>query len=64
MGAEPVAVLYAIYVLYVIDSLPHISCIFGVELFFNLVFILSFGGFDGFTEIVTGLFSIINVSGF
>ncbi len=27
-------------------------------------FILSFGGFGGFPEIVTGLFSIINVSGF
>ncbi len=51
-------------VLYVIDFLPHIFCVFGVELFFNLVFILSFVGFDGFTEIVTGLISIINVSGF
>ncbi len=40
----------------------------GVELFFNLVFLLLFGGFDGFPEIVTGdrwrLFSIANVSGF
>ncbi len=48
----------------VIDSLPHASCIVDVELFFNFVFILSFGGFDGFPEIVTGLFSIVSVSGF
>ncbi len=32
----------------VIDALPHASCVVGVELFFNFVFILSFGGFDGF----------------
>ncbi len=30
----------------VVDALPHASCIVGVELFFNFVFILSFGGFD------------------
>ncbi len=48
----------------VIDALPHASCVVGVELFFNFVFILSFGGFDGFPEIVTGLFSIIKVPGF
>ncbi len=35
-----------------------------VELFFNFVFVLSFGGFDGSPEIVTGLFSIVSVSGF
>ncbi len=48
----------------VIDALPHASCFVGVELFFNFVYILSFGGFDRFPEIVTGLFSIVNVSGF
>ncbi len=32
---------------YVIDSLPLASCVAGVELFFNFVFILSFSGFDG-----------------
>ncbi len=48
----------------VVDALPHASCIVGVELFFNFVFILSFGSFDGFPEIVTGLFSITSVSGF
>ncbi len=48
----------------VIDALPHASCVVGVELFFNFVFILSFGGFDGFPEIVTGLFSIVKVPGF
>ncbi len=36
----------------------------GVELFFNFVFVLSFGGFDGSPEILTGLFSIVSVSGF
>ncbi len=30
----------------------------------TLFFILSFGGFDGFPEIVTGLFSIVKVPGF
>ncbi len=48
----------------VIDALPHASCVVGVELFFNFVFILSFGSFDGFPEIVTGLFSIVKVPGF
>ncbi len=41
----------------VVDALPHASCVVGVELFFNFVFILPFGDFDGFPEIVTGLFS-------
>ncbi len=49
---------------YVVDALPHASCVVGVELFFNFVFILLFGGFDGFPEIVTGLFSIVSVSEF
>ncbi len=31
----------------------------GVELFFNFVFVLPFGGFDGSPEIVTGLFSLL-----
>ncbi len=48
----------------VIDALPHASCVVGFELFFNFGFILSFGGFDGFPEIVTGLFSIVKVPGF
>ncbi len=48
----------------VVDALPHASCVVGVELFFNFVFKLSFGGFDGSPEIVTGLFSIVSVSGF
>ncbi len=30
----------------------------------TLFFVLSFGGFDGSPEIVTGLFSIVSVSGF
>ncbi len=33
-------------------------------MFFNFVFVLSFGGFDGSPEIVTGLFPIVSVSGF
>ncbi len=48
----------------VVDALPHASCVVGVELFFNFVFKLSFGDFDGSPEIVTGLFSIVSVSGF
>ncbi len=47
----------------VVDALPQASCVV-VELFFNFVFILSFGGFDGSPEIITGLFSIVSVSGF
>ncbi len=35
-----------------------------VEMFFNFVFVLSFGCFDGSPEIVTGLFPIVSVSGF
>ncbi len=35
-----------------------------VEMFFNFVFILSFGCFDGSSEIITGLFTIVSVSGF
>ncbi len=35
-----------------------------VEVFFNFVFICSFGCFDGSPEIVTGLFPIVSVSGF
>ncbi len=35
-----------------------------LEMFFNFVFILSFGCFDGSPEIVTGLFPIVSVSGF
>ncbi len=49
---------------HVVDALPHASCVVGVELFFNFVFILSFGGFDGSPEIVTGLFPIVSVSRF
>ncbi len=49
----------------VVDALKHASCVVVVdELLFNFVFILSFGGFDGSPEIVTGLFSIVSVSGF
>ncbi len=47
----------------VVNALPHASCVV-VELFFNFVFVLSFGGFDGFPEIVIGLFLIVSVSGF
>ncbi len=35
-----------------------------LKMFFNFVFVLSFGCFDGSPEIVTGLFPIISVSGF
>ncbi len=42
----------------------HASWVVVVELFFNFVFILSFGCFDGSPEIVTGLFPIVSVSGF
>ncbi len=48
----------------VVDALPHASWVVVVELFFNFVFILSFGCFDGSPEIVTGLFPIVSVSGF
>ncbi len=46
------------------DGLPHASWVIVVEMFFNFVFILSFGGFDGSPEIVTGLFPIVSVSVF
>ncbi len=49
---------------YVVDALPHASCVVVVELFFNFVFVLSFVSFDGSPEIVTGLFPIVSVSGF
>ncbi len=48
----------------VVDALKHASSVVVVEFLFNFVFILSFGGFDGSPEIVTGLFSIVSVSGF
>ncbi len=48
----------------VVDALPHASWVVVVEMFFNFVFILSFGCFDGSPEIVTGLFPIVSVSGF
>ncbi len=48
----------------IVYALKHASCVVVVELLFNFVFILSFGGFDGSPEIVTGLFSIVSVSGF
>ncbi len=46
------------------DALPHASWVIVVEMFFNIVFICSFGCFDGSPEIVTGLFPIVSVSGF
>jgi len=48
----------------VVDALPHASWVVVVEMFFNFVFILSFGCFDGSPEIVTGLFPIVSVFGF
>ncbi len=48
----------------VVDALPHASWVIVVEVFFNFVFICSFGCFGGFPEIVTGLFPIVSVSGF
>ncbi len=35
----------------VVDALPHASWVVGVELFFNFVSVLSFGGFDGGTDV-------------
>ncbi len=48
----------------VVNALPHASWVIVVEMFFNSVFICSFGYFDGSPEIVTGLFPIVSVSGF
>ncbi len=48
----------------VVNALPHASWVIVVEVFFNFVFICSFGCFDGSLEIVTGLFPIVSVSGF
>ncbi len=48
----------------VVDALPHASWVIVVEVFFNFVFISSFGCFDGSPEILTGLFPIVSVSGF
>ncbi len=45
-------------------ALPHASWVIVVEVFFNFVFICSFGYFDGSPEIVNGLFPIVSVSGF
>ncbi len=42
----------------VVDALPHVSWVVVVEMFFNFVFVLSFGYFDGSPEIVTGLLPI------
>ncbi len=44
--------------------LTWVSQVIVVEMFFNFVFVLSFGYFDGSPEIVTGLFPIVSVSGF
>ncbi len=41
----------------VVNALPHASWVIVVEVFFNFVFICSFGCFDGSPEIVTGLLS-------
>ncbi len=54
-----VAVIFPFKTCDVVDALPHTSCAVVFELFFNFVFILSFGGFDGSPEIVNGLFSIV-----
>ncbi len=43
--------------------MDYCSWIIVVEVFFNFVFICSFGCFDGYPEIVTGLFPIVSVSG-
>ncbi len=59
-----VAGLFPLKTCDVVDALPHASWVVVVELFFNFVFILSFGCFDGSPEIVTGLFPIVSVSGF
>ncbi len=59
-----VAGLFPLKPVMLLMPLPHASCVVGVEMFFNFVFILPFGGFDGSPEIVTGLFSIVSVSGF
>ncbi len=50
----------------VVNALSHASwvVVVVVEMFFNFVFVLSFGCFDGSPEIVTGLFPIVSVSGF
>ncbi len=48
----------------VVNALPHASWVVIVEMCFNIVFICSFGCFDGSPEIVTGLFPIVRVSGF
>ncbi len=59
-----VAGLFPLKPVMLLMSLPHASWVVVVELFFNFVFILSFGGFDGSPEIITDLFPIISVSGF
>ncbi len=62
---KPVMALLSLLTFFcVVNSLPHASWVIVVELFFNFVFILSFGCFDGSPEIVTGLFPIVSVSGF
>ncbi len=48
----------------VVNALPHASWVIVVEMFFNFVFVLLFGCFDGSPDIITGLFPIVSVSGF
>ncbi len=44
----------------IVNALPHASCIVGV----NFIFVLLFGGFNGFPEVIVGLFLFFHVSGF
>ncbi len=48
----------------IINALPHASYIVGVKLSFYFIFVLSFGGFNGFPYVVVGLFLFFHVSGF
>ncbi len=46
----------------IINTLPHASCIVGFKLSFYFIFVLSFGGFNCFPEVVVGLFLFFHVS--
>ncbi len=59
-----VAVLFCLKVCDIVNALPHASCIVGVKLSFYFIIVLSFGGFNGFPEVVVDLFLFFYVSGF
>ncbi len=48
----------------IVNALPHASCIVGVKLSFYFIFVLSFGGFNGFPEVIVGLFLFFHISCF